>query len=885
MTRRLRGVRWLFRSRNEIVGDVEEEIAFHLEMRTSALVATGHTRVEAEEQARREFGDARELRASLRRSDARTQRRRRVSVWWDELRQDASFAWRSQLRAPGFATVALCTLALSLGAAVAMFTVVNAVVLRPLPYAEPDRLVQLSPGQNFNIMMAETLEQRVPKLASVTGMSQWGLTLTGAGAAVELEAQVVEPAFFDVFTVRPALGRAFREDERDPARSDVVLLSDALWRTRFGGDAGVIGRRIAVDGYGHRSREVIGIMPAHFVAPLVASGQTPQLWVPLTYVPGRTIATDSSWYVNRIVGRMQPGVHVADVARDVRAAMERVRAEHDQISDEAVRQAGAAGLLESIVGDARATLWTLLGAVGLVLLLACANLANLLLARGVRRRQELAARAALGAARLRIVRGLVTESALLACAGAALGILLAQIVLQLLRVSEVSALPRAADLSMDTRVLLFAAATTGVCVLLFGVLPALRATSGDLRPALGPGARVSGPSRGGRRFGSLLIGTEVALAMVLVTAAGLLISSFRALRAVDSGIDASDVLAVRLSPPPAEYEGARARQFYDDLFERLRRLPGVTGVGAIHLLPFTGGNWSFPYLADGHEPPVGAPLPSANFRVVAGSYFDALDIPLLAGRVFDSRDRSDGEPVGIINHTLAESLWPGQSAVGREIRLFGSSPFRVIGVVGDVRQHGLDTQTSPEMYRPLTQWTLAAMTVTVETQGAGSALAPLVAAAVRSIDEDVPVVDARPLDAVLDESLARRRFFAGVLTTFGAVALLLGVIGVYGVMTYAASSRVPEFGVRIALGATHADVLRLAFTAGITPVALGLAAGAAAAAAASRLLSGLLYGVQPHDPLTLLLAALLLGSAAALASWLPARRFSRVEPMDVLGSN
>jgi predicted permease len=373
--------------------------------------------------------------------------------------------------------------------------------------------------------------------------------------------------------------------------------------------------------------------------------------------------------------------------------------------------------------------------------------------------------------------------------------------------------------------------------------------------------------------------------MILVTGAGLLISSFRALRAVDAGLDTHDVLAVRLSPPPARYDGERAVQFYDELLDRVARLPGVKAAGAIHLLPFTGGNWSFPYLADGHEPPVNAPLPSANFRVVASSYFDALDIPLIEGRPFDTRDGSDGAPVGIINRTLAEQLWPGQDAVGREIKLFGNTPFRVIGVVGDVRQHGLDAQPEPEIYRPIRQWTLSGMTATIESDGDLRALASMVRSAVHSIDDDIPVAEARPLSDVLDETLARRRFFLGVLTVFGTVALALGAIGIFGVMTYTAASRLPEFGIRIALGATDGDVLRLAFTAGLAPVVGGLAIGILAALASSRLLTGLLYGIEPHDPLTLALAVLVLGGVAALASWLPARRFSRVEPMRVLGSN
>lgn len=879
---RLRGVRWLFRSRSEIAVDIDEEIAFHLEMRTGALMREGLTRPAAEAAARREFGDVGDLRRDLRRRDQRVQRRLRVAVWWDELRQDVRISTRSLLRTPGFTVAALGTLAVGIGAAVATFTVVNAVVLRPLPYEEPDRLVRLSPGQNFNIMMAERLEAGARTLSAVTGIGQWGLVLTGAGDAVQLGAQVVEPEFFAVFTVRPAHGRAFREDEREAATSDVVVLSDALWRARFGGDPSVIGRRIDLDGYGHRSREVIGVMPPDFAPPLENPAHPVDLWIPLTYTGGRTVATDSSWYVNNIVGRMHAGVQVSDAARDVRATMERIREETSRVAEDAVRQSGAAGLLDSLVSDTRRMLWTVLGAVGLVVLLASANLANLLLARGERRREELAARAALGGTRTRIVRELVTESGLLAGAGAVLGVLLARTVLQLLRVTESSGLPRTADLSPDARVLLFAIGVTCGSLLLFGLLPALRATAGDLRPALGPGSRVRGQSRAGRRVGSLLIGAEVALAMVLVTGAGLLIASFRSLRSVDPGMDTRDVLAVTVAPSPTEYSDVRAVQFHDELIARLSQLPDVATVGAIHLLPFSGGNWSFPYLADGHAPPVNEPLPSASFRVVTASYFDALDIRLIAGRAFDTRDVADGAPVGIINRSLANELWPDQDAVGRVIRLFGDSPFTVVGVVDDVRQHGLDTEPRPEIYRPLTQFRLATMTLMLETERDPEALATLVRSVVRSIDDDVPVVEARPLEEALNQSLAQRRFFLGVLTTFGCVALLLGAVGIYGVMTYTASSRVHEFGVRMALGASDRDVLRSAVAAGFLPVGAGLAAGTAAAFATSRLLDGLLYGVGPHDPAILGTAALVLGGVAAAASWIPARRFSRVEPMTAL---
>lgn len=877
-----RRVREWFRSRAQMAAEVDEEIAFHLEMRAAKLAAQGLAPAAALAQAKREFGDAASLRQDLLRHEVRRDRRLRVGAWLEDLHQDVRFALRSFARAPGFAAVALGTLVLGIGASVSIFTVVNSVLLRPLPYDEPERLVHVWPGHNYNMALAEAVAGSAPSLAAWTGLSFWGLTLTGAGDAVELATQVVDAGFFDVFAVRPQLGRAFTTAERDPSRSGVVLISDELWRTRFGADRSIIGRQIRVDGYGHRTREVIGVMPRGFVPPLADGAGQVALWVPLHVPPGRSITTDSTWYVNQVIARLAPGATLERAGAEVAVALQRARAASgNRLSEEAVRAPGAVSLHASLVGATSRSLWVLLGAVAMVLLLVCANLANLLLARGDRRRPELAARAALGATRPRIVRELLTESAVLALLGGAGGVLFARLVLDALQVAEASGLPRRGELAMDGHVLGFALAVSTLALALFALLPALRITSGNLRPALGSGRRAHGLTRGGRRLGSLLIGAEVALAMVLVTGAGLLLQSFRAVRSIDPGLDTGDVLAVAIAPSPAEYDGDRALQLHAEILERVRALPGVTTAGAIHLLPFTANNWTFPYLAEGHEPPANGPLPSANFRVVTPGYFDAVDVPLLAGRTFDASD-AGGPDVVIINRRLAELLWPGRDAVGRELRLFGSIPLRVVGVVGDVRQHTLDAEPEPEMYRPFGQWTLSSMVIMVETRGDPAALADPVRAAIAAIDRDIPVVQARPLHEILGESLAQRRFFSSVLTFFGLLALLLGGVGVYGVMSYAVSARMPEFGVRIALGATHGRVLRDALAAGLAPVIAGGLTGTLLSFQASRLLESLLFEVRPREPLVLLAAAVLLAAVATLATWAPTRRVRAAEPMAVL---
>ncbi len=799
--------------------------------------------------------------------------------------RDLSVAARRLRAEPGFLAVALATLALGIGAAVAIFTVVNAVLLRPLPYPEPDRLVLVSPGTNANISLADAIRDGAPALQATTGISFWGLTLSGEGAAVQLATQVVDPSFFSVFGVTPALGRPFDDDARIPQRSDVVILSYGLWQRTFGGDPNVIGRRLRLDGYDAEERTVVGVMPRGFVAPFAPPGTETSLWVPLHLAPGHTIATDSSWYVMHIAGRLRSGATLEGAAQQVRTTMQRLRATFPGLIDaDAVRAAGAMGLLTSIVGDVETSLHLLLAAVALVLLLACANLANLLMGRGERRRQELAVRAALGAQRRRLVREELAEGALLAGAGGILGTGVAALILAVLRVSERSGLPRTGETGMDARVLTFAFVISLLSIVGFALVPALRATRGDLRPDLGSGRRQAGGSRGARQVGAVLIALEVALALVVVSGAGLLLSSLRALRAVDAGLDTEHVLAVELAPPDTRFRNTRSAQYYADVTERLAAIPGVTSVGAIHLLPLTPSNWSFPYLAEGHAPPTDGPLPSANFRVVTPGYFRTVGIRLLEGRDVTDADVAEGEPVGLINATMAAALWPGEHAVGRTIQLFGNQPFHVIGVVSDVHQQSLDRAPRPEMYRPLTQFRVSSMVVMVRGTASPSLLTTPVRQAIEGLNADVPIASMQPLSDVLDESMAERSFFTGVLSFFGILALLLGAVGVYGVMAYSVGGRRHEFGIRMALGATGGRVVRGAMSTGARPLVVGLVIGLGGAIASSRLLRSLLFDVHPTDGLTLVVATSILATVALAAIWIPSRRASRVAPSQALRS-
>lgn len=796
---------------------------------------------------------------------------------------DVRVAARRLRGEPGFLAVSLATLALGIGASVAIFTVVNSVVLRPLPYPDADRLVRVSPGQNANIALADAIRDGVPSLQASTGLSFFTLILSGEGSAASLSAQAIDAGFFPVFGVTPVLGRPFDDEVRLPSRADVAIISHGLWQQTFGGDPGIIGRRIRLDGYGHATRTVVGVMPRGFVAPFEPPGSETAAWIPFQLTPGTSVAADSSWFVNRIVGRLHVGATVEGTAQQVRTTMERLRGEFPgQIDDDAVRASGAMGLLESLVGDVQTPLRLLLAAVALVLLLACANLANLLLARGERRRQEFAVRAALGGQRWRLVREQLAEGTVLALAGGLLGTGLAALILRGLQVGERSGLPRAAETTMDGRVLAFALVASLLSVVGFALLPALRVTRGDLRPALGAGQRTVGGSRGARRIGGVLIALEVALALVVVSGAGLLLASLRALRAVAPGLDTARVLAVEIDPPDTRYRDARSAQYYAEVVAQLSAMPGVTSVGAIHLLPFTGSNWAFPYLAEGHAPPGDGPLPSANFRVVTPGYFKTVGIRLLDGRDVTGADVSESENVGLINAVMASALWPGERAVGRTIQLFGNQPFRVVGVVSDVHQQSLDREPRAEMYVPLTQFSVASMVVMVRSALPLPQLTGPVRQAIESINTEVPIASMRPLAEVLDASMTQRTFFAGVLTFFGMLALLLGAVGVYGVMAYAVGGRRHEFGIRMALGATGRGVVREAMASGAAPLGVGIVVGLVGVFATSRVLGSLLYGVSATDPLTLAAATLLLAVVAMAAIWLPSRRASRVAPSQAL---
>ncbi len=880
-----RGWRELWRrllSRRQMEADIEDEIEFHIQGRTDVLVDGGLPEEEARRRARAEFGDVNRIRSDMARASGQLIRRRARRERGGDLVRDLRLAFRELRRSPGFATVAILTLTLGIGANTAMFSVLDGVVLRPLPFSEPERLVAVWPGMNFNVTLVDSLASKTPSLDGVAGVSYWSLTLTGDGPPESLDAGVVSTNFFQVLGVSPFLGRGFRPEERQPEGSDVVVLSYGFWMRRFGGDRDVVGRRIRLEGYDKESRQVIGVAPPGFQPP----DRRADVWIPLHLARGHTLATDSTWYVNQVVARLGPGLPIGQASADVARAAREIHQEFpDRILEDLVRQARVTPLMASVLGDTATLLWSLLGAVGLVLIMACANLANLLLARGAARSRDAAIRRALGATPGRLVRQHLTAAGVLAVLGAGAGLILARVSLGLLLPGlERTQIPRAGEVALSPGVLAFTAGTAVLAALAFGLLPALRAGSEGLRSRMDSGGRGRTADARIHGINRALVAVETALAMVLVTGAGLMLRSVWHLYHVDPGFRSEGVVAVQISPSDARYrsEGEISRAFVAQVLDGVRSIPGVRDVGGIHLLPLTMGNWSFPYLAQDHPPPEDAPLPSANFRIVTPGYFRTMGIPVLRGRPFSETDGPEDAPVGLINETMARILWPGQDPVGKEILLFGNQPFEVVGVVGDVRQHGLERDPLPEMYRPFKQYSWPGLTLMVRGAGGAAALAPALRQAVWNADPNVPVPSIQDLSTVLHDSLARPRLFAQLLGAFGVLALLLGAVGIYGVMSYVVGARLPEMGVRVAMGADPRRLLRHALSMGMIPVVVGLAVGAAAALFATRLLRAGLYGVGATDPATFLGVLLVLAAAALAASWGPARRASRVDAMEIL---
>ncbi len=803
------------------------------------------------------------------------------------------YALRGLVKTPRFSLSAIVVLALGIGATTAMFSIVYHVCLRPLAYPKPAQLVFVQEtslrrggmSPTAPATFADWRDQSRDVFQSMAAAEMWGATLTGSGKAEELSGLRVSTPLLDVLGAAPMLGRGFTaEDERDEA-GRVVLLSHRLWERRFGGDPSAIGRAITLNGATYR---VVGVMPPEFRFPPFWAMKA-ELWAPLVVPPQRT--QDRSGRSLRVFARLRDGVPIERANAALADIAGRIERQHPQTNQD--RGARAMRLDEVVAGPVRQGLVALLGAVGFLLLIACANIANLLLGRASGRSREIAIRLALGAARGRIVRQLAVESLALSFAGGAAGVALAGTLLAAVQGSIAEAsrftLPRMQEVGLDGAVLLFAFAVSCATGLLFGLAPALRFSRPDLHSTLKQGGR--GNSQAGRTpLRSLLVAGEIAVSLMLLAGAGLMVRSFAKLGAVDAGFDARNVLTMRLvltgSPHAATPE--RRNAFYREALERVAAVPGIESASGINHLPLAGDLWIFRYAVEGRPPVPPSQSQNAAFRVAFPGYFRTMRIPIVRGRDFTAHDDAKAMRVVIVNETLARRTWPGEDPLGKRIRLDADGPwFAVVGVVKDVEQSDWGGARNAEFY--FSHWQDPSeiqryLTIVARTAGDPASIAGAAQNALASLDRDLPVSDVLTMQQVVDRALWQPRFSTTLLAAFAGLALALAAVGIYGVMSYDVGRRTPEIGIRMALGARPADVLGAVMAQGAKLTLAGTVVGVAGALLLTRYLRTLLYGVTPNDPLVLGGAAALLGAVAMAAVWLPARRATRVDPLQALRS-
>jgi putative ABC transport system permease protein len=786
-------------------------------------------------------------------------------------------------RQPAFAAGVVAILALAIGANTAMFALVSAILIRPLPLAEPDRLVTFSiirPGtdrQPLSLPDLSDFKESNRTLDGIVSMFGWSANVTGHGDPERLSAMRVSADYFEITGAQVQLGRPLQPD--DEQRSS-ALISHGIWQRRFGGAFDAVGQSIVLNG---DAFTIVGVLRPDFVS-LVRDAE-----IVVPYSPSTDVRrSNRAQGFLRAIARLKRGVTAAQATDDLTAIGRRLRSAYPDShgSDTGIR---LVSLHEELTGRSAPMLRMLLGAVVLVLLVACANIANLFLVRATARRQELAVRAALGASRGRIVVLILVEAALLGIAGGALGLIVARTLIEAVIAAGPSALPRVAEIGIDWSVAAFTLVVSLGTSLIVGLAPALQASRGDLRGALQYGDR--GSSAGGTRIRAALVFTEIALSTVLLMTAALLTRSFQHVHAVDPGFRPSQVLTIRLSLPRARYSGRTAiEQFANQLQPRIASLPGVRAAAAANVVPMNGYLATAGFFVDGI---IAKDAPEAHYRMITSDYFRTLGIPVRRGRAFDATDRSGSLPVAIINETFARQYFQGRDPIGSRMKLVDGEKVprevQIVGIVGDVRHFGLEKEATIEVYVPIGQvpdpttiWLANNMYWVVETDGLPLAAANAVRREIAAVDPAVPASFVRSMDQWIGSTLAARRFNLQLVGAFAAAALLLAVIGVYAVSAFAVTTRTREIGIRAALGASRRDVIGLVLRNGVSPVVGGLAAGTAAAVVAAPALSGLLFGVTPHDGLSIAVSLTALASAALLANILPARRAARIDPIVAL---
>ena len=871
------------RQRDSVINDMDREMRTHLELQIDANIKAGMSPDEAREEARRSFGNI----------------NRAVDAAYDvkggglfeTLAQDIRYGVRVLLKHKAFTAVAVITLALGIGANSAIFSVVNELLLQPLPYRDADRIVMLwevtPEGRHMNTTSRANFRAWRAQSTSYEHMAAFSdqrLTLTGDGEPEELSGQLAVPEIFKVLGVEPMLGRTLLPEDGEPGSPPVAVLSYGLWQRRFGGQPSAIGQTITLSGL---KFTVVGVMPRNFqfhIKQRSGTGRPAEVWIALPMPAGGT-ANERGRFLST-VARLKDGVTPEQAAAELRTIEAR-------LSDEAPAynknySAEVLPLREQFFGNVRRPLWLLLGAVGFVLLIACANVANLLLSLATSREKEIALRSALGARRSRIVRQLLTESLLLALFGSALGLGFAWLGIKALLLISPRDLLNLQGVGVNFSVLMW---TLGVSVLtgiIFGLAPALQISRLNLNDSLKEGGKAdSGQAAGNRRMRNVLVVSEIALAVVLLASAGLLVKSFIRLQQVDRGFNPDNVLSLVVRLPNAGYpEDEQLVQFFGQAMERVRHLPGVRSAGMVNFLPLYGGlGSSTGFKIEGRPEPPPGQGPSCDVRVVDGAYFPTLGIPILRGRNFSPLEERQAKRVILINEALARKHFPNEDPIGQrlDVAMFENPVVtEVIGVVGNVRYDSLIDEAPPAVYFPHPELPYPFMTLVLRTEGDPTAVAPAVQREIRALDPNQPVSDVRTMDQVMSEAVSRSRFNTLLLGLFAALATLLAAVGIFGVMNYSVALRTREIGLRLAIGAQPRQVLLLVLKQGLLLTVVGLILGLAAAFALTRLLTGLLFGVQAADASTFATISVLLLLVSLFACYLPARRAMRIDPMSAL---
>ena len=868
-------LRSLFR-RSEVERELRDEFEYHLEQKTQEFLGKGFSQEEARRAAHRAMDGI-----ELRKEECRDTRR--VNFIQD-LVQDVSFGSRMLRKSPSFSVVAILTLALGIGANTAIFSVVNGVLLRPLPFPKQDQLLMVwekdSDGKRSNTSWATFMDwnRLNHSFDGIAAVSFWTPTLVTASDAENLNGFRVSAAFFDLMGVKLERGRNFLPSEDVRGNNFVVILSHGFWQRRYGGDPGIIGKPLQL---GSRSYTIVGILPADFPSVLSFDPRKPaDIYTPLAYDETLPYACRDCRHL-RAIGRLKDSVTVAQAD-----------AEMNQISEGLFRQYpkdySAAGvtltpLKDYLVGDVSAVLWALLGSVGFVLLIACVNVANLLLAWAARRTREVALRAALGARRTRIIRQFLTESLLLSFLGGGLGLLIAWSGLAMLQKLQLGNLPRLQNIRLDAWTFAFTFGVSLLTGLLFGLVPAFRSSKPDLNEALKEtGKSTSGKER--HRLRHLLVVADMALALLLLAGAGLMMKSFVRLLEVHPGFDPSNTLSLGISLWGPKAQDAPAIAFYKQVVESVQALPGVKSAGVVSQLPLGGNLDMYGVHVEGKSLPNPENDPSADRYSISPGYLRAMRIPLLAGREFDNRDTVDSEKVVLVNESFAKQFWPGEDPIGKRVR-FGdpNGPWRtVVGVVGDVLHRGLDAPHTIQIYLPNSQFTDSDMLLVVRTSKEPASLAGAIRQEIAALDPQAPISSVATMEDVVSASVESQRFAALLFTLFAAIALLLAAFGIYGVISYGVAQRIHEIGIRMALGAKRSEVLKLVVQEAMRPALTGAVIGVGAALGLTRLLAGLLFHVKPSDPATFVLVFVVLMVVALFACYLPARRAALVDPMAAL---